>query len=170
MTKNTNYHGDPFWSKVGRRGEDECWPYQGGRDKDGYGREKRNGRKWYAHRLAHFLATGKQPPTVRHRCDNRCCCNPHHLEGGTQQDNIRDRQERERQARGAQNGRAKLNEQRVRMIKRQLLQGVPQAELARTYGVSTSVIRDIKREKTWRHVSPLERVEVPQRDEMAKAA
>lgn len=50
---------------------------------------------------------------------------------------MRDKTEKNRQAKGSDNGRAKLNEKEVAEIKRALLSGsVSQAELGRRYGVS----------------------------------
>ncbi len=59
-----------------------------------------------------------------------------------------------RQARGSENGRAKLTEKEVRGIKWALFwNNSSYAEIARRYKVSKSVIRDINRKKTWKHVS-----------------
>lgn len=55
-------------------------------------------RRWLAHRVAYFLATGVDPGSavVRHKCDTPLCCNPSHLELGTQQQNIQDAVQRGR--------------------------------------------------------------------------
>jgi hypothetical protein len=81
-----------FWSKVDRRGPEECWPFSRVHD-PGYGQF------WLtptqpvgAHRMAWELTNGPVPAGayVLHRCDNRPCCNPGHLFLGTHQDNMDD--------------------------------------------------------------------------------
>jgi hypothetical protein len=93
-----------FWNKVNILGADDCWEWRGQRDKDGYGQCAFHGSIRRAHRLAFRFTTGEESKVVCHRCDNPACCNPHHLFGGTQTDNIRDRDRKGRMARG-QRGR-----------------------------------------------------------------
>jgi hypothetical protein len=87
-----------FWSRVDKRGPDECWPWIGAQNGNGYGRIKVDGILWVAHRVAYALATKKWPKSdltyhgkvVMHRCDNPACCNPAHLQIGTQRRNVMD--------------------------------------------------------------------------------
>jgi hypothetical protein len=69
---------DRFWLKVDHRGPYACWPWLGGKDKDGYG--KAGGR--LAHRIAYELECGLIPPGLQidHLCRNRACQNPAHME------------------------------------------------------------------------------------------
>lgn len=87
-----------FWAKVIIRGPDECWEWTAQRHKDGYGLFKREGVKRGAHQIAYELTYGPIPPgmVVRHTCDHPWCCNPGHLESGTQADNVHDMIERGR--------------------------------------------------------------------------
>jgi len=85
-----------FWNKVTILTPEDCWTWNGSRRGDGYGQVYINGKHRAAHRLAFFLANYYYPPVVRHKCDNRTCVNPHHLEGGTQTENMRDVLERGR--------------------------------------------------------------------------
>lgn len=85
-----------FWDRVAIGQPDECWEWQGSLRGDGYGQFYAHGKHRSVHRFAHYITTLEWPPVVRHKCDNRRCCNPHHLEGGTQQDNMRDVVERGR--------------------------------------------------------------------------
>lgn len=91
-----------FWSKVDRRGQDECWPWFGALIKHGYGQFYTHERKYLAHRISCSLAhpNPNAMPNVLHSCDNPRCCNPGHLRWGTQADNVRDAVERGRVQRG----------------------------------------------------------------------
>ena len=62
----------------------------------GYGHFIENGKTIYAHRKAYELAYGAIPKglLVRHKCDNRICINPDHLEIGTQRQNLQDWRDR----------------------------------------------------------------------------
>ena len=79
--------------------------WSGYRDRDGYGIFTTTGPngervKLRAHRVAWALANGRQPPpVVRHDCDHPPCCRPACLRGGTQADNIADRDDPTRRSR-----------------------------------------------------------------------
>jgi hypothetical protein len=94
-----------FWSKVQR--ENGCWLWTGstiGRATHRYGQFHAGrfpgGRQdvRYAHRVAYELTHGSIPAglVVRHKCDVPRCCNPDHLEIGTQPDNLQDARDRGR--------------------------------------------------------------------------
>lgn len=94
---------DPgFWAQVQIGDPDDCWEWQGSRDTDGYGRDRRGGVTRRSSRVAFFLATGIDPGDllVCHSCDNPPCCNPAHLWLGTHQDNSRDMVEKGRSTSG----------------------------------------------------------------------
>jgi hypothetical protein len=83
---------DRFWSKVDRRGPDDCWPWTAALTGDGYGRIRgTSGQRIMAHRLAYELSVGPIPDglTIDHLCRVRACCNPAHLEPVTNRENIR---------------------------------------------------------------------------------
>jgi hypothetical protein len=71
-----------------------CWNWiTKSRHEFGYGKIGYLGRRFDAHRVAAFLWLKlpiDSPAVVRHKCDNPSCCNPKHLEIGTQHDNILD--------------------------------------------------------------------------------
>jgi hypothetical protein len=78
-----------FWNKVEKT--DNCWNWQGGKDRDGYGHIRVEGKLWQAHRYSTLL-DGRDPAgkVVMHQCDNPSCVNPIHLLLGTQADNVYD--------------------------------------------------------------------------------
>jgi hypothetical protein len=78
-----------FWSKVDKRGPDECWPWLGATTK-GYGQFKLGGRTLRAHRVAVTLSGTPIPPklVIDHECRNRRCCNPEHLRAVTNRKNV----------------------------------------------------------------------------------
>lgn len=87
-----------FWNKVRIGSPAECWEFDGPQLAFGHGRYN-SPAGMVAHRYAWALANGRLPTSdevVRHACDNPPCCNPAHLNIGTQQDNVDDMLARER--------------------------------------------------------------------------
>jgi hypothetical protein len=87
-----------FWAQVDRRGSDGCWPFIGGRDRDGYGLITEGRRQLRAPRVAYEIQNGPIPSgsIVMHSCDNTWCCNGAHLSLGTTLQNNRDKAARGR--------------------------------------------------------------------------
>lgn len=85
-----------FWSKVNRRGDDDCWYWTGTIEATGYGQFYTGAmpRIVKAHRFAYELLVGVIPDglvlnhtchdpascTLRNQCPHRRCVNPAHLE------------------------------------------------------------------------------------------
>lgn len=152
-----------FWSLVKKGNPDECWPWKGPRSQDGYGYI--NGRG--AHRKALSLKLGRpltKDEHALHSCDNPPCCNPAHLFPGTNLDNIADKIAKgratpvpsithpERLPRGSQHYKARLTEQIVRDIRRDLGNGISQQAIAERHNVKQPTISDIAIGKTWKHI------------------
>lgn len=146
-----------FWRKVDQRGADECWPWLGSTTR-GYGHARLGDRVQRAHRLAYELTHGELPSGlyVLHHCDNPPCCNPAHLYLGTQAQNVRDRETRQRSGgvkmRGESNPSARLTWEQVEYIRDRIRAGQRgvQAELARELGVGTATISRIARGSHWK--------------------
>lgn len=137
-----------------------CWEFRGASNA-GYGiisvgrTPRGNKRAVRAHRLMWELTFGPIPRGlyVCHSCDNRPCVNPDHLFLGTAKDNTADMiaKGRKNQASvvGVRNPRARLTEDQVRQIKRELSAGTGPTELSRRYGVGHGTITSIKSGKNW---------------------
>jgi len=144
-----------FYSKVDKRGDGDCWPWQAAKNAQGYGRFSvyvDHCQRWFsAHRVAWEWTFGAIPPgiIVCHRCDNPSCVNPTHLFLGTHKDNARDRdQKRRRRApAGELNGRAKLTASDVDNIR---MSPHKAALLAELYGVARQTICAARSGQTWR--------------------
>ena len=159
---------DRFWSKVDKRRDDECWPWKAGRLHFGHGAYTvKHGKQDRSHRIAWTLTNGPIPNglCVLHRCDNPPCCNPAHLFLGTKTDNAKDRDSKNRQARGLRsgrhtmphrnpvgerNGRAKINASIVEEIKELRAAGLTLVSIAADYGISASNVSRIVRGQSWR--------------------
>ena len=77
--------GERFWSKVDKRGPDECWPWIGWLHPNGYGSFTLGGKRpkrRMAHRVSYELAHGALADDVQihHKCRHQRCVNPAHLE------------------------------------------------------------------------------------------
>jgi hypothetical protein len=110
-----------------------------------------------AHRYAWMLSNGPVPDEkeICHTCDNRACCNPHHLYAGTHQQNMADMVTRGRQAfpKGERHGEHKLNDKAVLAIRSMYRPGVvSQPQLARLFGVSKRLIHMVIHREAWKHL------------------
>lgn len=137
-----------------------CWEWKRVRNQHGYGQLRVDGRMVYAHRLAYELGKGQihDGLHVLHKCDNPRCINPEHLSLGTQSQNMKECSERGRahipkpEKPGETNPAAKLRDVDVRSIRRLLVSGWTQREIAERFNVSQQTISNIKSGKRWRHV------------------
>ena len=110
----------------------------------------------YAHRVSYELERGPIPEghDVMHACDTPLCVNPHHLSVGTRVDNMQDAARKGRTWKGGmpgvRNGRAKITEDDVRAIRAST---EPTADLAKRYGIYTTMVSRIRAGKAWKSVA-----------------
>lgn len=136
-----------------------CWLWTGAVDKDGYGRilrgPHRARRVYLAHRIAFEQVHGPIPAGkhVLHCCDTPRCVNPSHLFLGSHAANMRDRNEKRRQARGERNGRAKVTADDVLVIRMRRSLGESLAAIAADYPITPAQVDSICRRRTWKAVA-----------------
>jgi hypothetical protein len=142
-----------FWNKVVKRGDEECWEWQGAKTGNGYGGFKINGKMMAAHRIAWELASGAIPDGafVLHRCDNPICVRPDHLFLGTLSDNAQDREAKGRgnTASREKHWNAKVTVAQVEEIRARAAEGASGWSLAKVYGLSVSQVCRIIRGEDW---------------------
>ena len=146
---------DYFADRISPEPNSGCYLWMGGLSHYGYGTAHHSQiGSIVAHRLSWILANGpiEGGGCVLHRCDVRICVNPTHLFLGTRLDNNKDRDEKNRQARGEKHGSAKLNQTQIRKIRRRADNNEPRKDIAKDFGVSVRTIWSIKTRKTWEHV------------------
>lgn len=171
-----------FWSRVDKRGPNECWEWLATRSPRGYGtfhlprQGSRTVKTIGAHRQALSLALGRpiRPGMYAcHRCDNPGCVNPNHLFEGTPAENTADMIQKERRVEPAVHNRLRGDDHPSRTKPECLLRGEehpnsvlneeavldirrsPDAGvvLAKRYGVSTVTVSRIRRRISWRQVA-----------------
>jgi hypothetical protein len=147
-------------SKVLIKG-DYCWLY-----KPEVCKQQRYGRFYItakqpiaAHRYAYLIYNGitviENNLLVLHKCDNPRCCNPNHLYLGTQKENARDREERNRGNRpvGSKQYNAKLSEELVKQIRLERKEKrTTYLAFAKRYNVSPSTIDAAINGRRWKSV------------------
>jgi hypothetical protein len=146
-----------FWSKVDKKGPDDCWEWNAGKDKDGYGLFTLTAIGTIkAHRFAFELADGTIDPDlmVCHSCDNPPCCNRRHLWQGNNQKNQADMAAKGRHgtrpaAPGSRNTKAKLVDVDVLSIRERAARGERASVMAKEYRLSYTNVRHIILRKIW---------------------
>lgn len=146
-----------FWSKVEKRGPDECWPWHGSLNEAGrglffFGSSREDGRTVAAARVSYELSAGvplselerKQwgDLYVCHTCDHPPCMNPRHLYLGSHYTNMRDKVDR---------GRAlsrlgyRKHKDRVDEVLALRATGISQMKIAAKTGINQASVSEIIR-------------------------
>lgn len=159
-----------FWLKVDKMGPvtnptlGHCWQWLGAPMTVGYGlitvgsgrlgtrkRALTHRLSWELHNGPIPAGTGHHGTVIMHKCDNRLCVNPAHLQAGTQRENLRDMADKGRCVtpglRGSRSPRSKLTPEQVRRVR---FGNEPGRALAREFGVSHTAIRLIRKGDNWR--------------------
>jgi len=128
-----------------------CWEWQAAFGNQGYGHFWYEGRPRPASQVSHLLFIGPIPTGmyVLHRCDNRKCVRPDHLFLGSAAENAADMVAKNRQAKGTALGTAKLTDDQARAIR---YDARSHRKIGADYGVSHTVVWQIKTGQIWRHV------------------
>ena len=156
---------------------DDCWLWNASKDKDGYGKFEiaiitNKGTKSYrsigAHRISWYLfkSNSFKDLQVLHTCDVRHCVNPNHLWLGNNADNMLDKVNKNRQAKGSllsksvkansakgeRNCKAKLTVLQVEEIRLLYSQGIKRSVIAKQFSICWTTVDAIVRYKHWKHV------------------
>lgn len=67
-----------------RRTAEDCWPWKGSTDQNGYAQLRWKGRLY---RVSHFFCRLVKNQIAMHRCNNPVCVNPAHIKAGTRTSN-----------------------------------------------------------------------------------
>lgn len=160
-----------FMAKVRVQPGEQCWIWLGCKNAKGYGQF------WSGERNipAHWFLLDRKPNTSKgeeacHSCDNPSCVRPSHLFIGSRSDNVQDcvrknrhNAEAKRMACrsmlavrrvhiGVNNHECKLSEDQAREAKNCPRKYGAATAMARRFGVSTTVICDIRDGKRWTHL------------------
>jgi hypothetical protein len=158
--------------------ENGCWEWTSSiSSPSGYGKLDFKGKTVSAHRASYKVFKGEIPKGkhICHSCDNRKCVNPDHLWVGTAKDNVHDMIKKGRQGstkgrklcpehlakfhgnrssrEGSKHHLAKLDEEKVKEIKKMIRDGHKNNEIAEIYNVDKSNISLIRNGKRWLHVN-----------------
>jgi lambda repressor-like predicted transcriptional regulator len=136
--------------------KDECWLWSRAKTTAGYGvfRDPATGKNAYAHQHAYRLwVSPNLPKVVRHKCRNRHCCNPDHLEGGTHKENNGiDKQRDGTDNKGERHGNSKLTAEQVVEMRRLRREGWSLEQLMARYELTSSAILHALSGKHWSHI------------------
>lgn len=144
-----------FWSKVEKRGLNDCWPWIArARHAFGYGAmNSGRGNQFYSHVASYALHNSPIPDGayVLHSCDNPGCCNPSHLRLGTHLENALDAK-----LRGRLIGKTGPSDPSLcaRKLNATIAQEIRESRmnrrsLAAQYGISTGTVDNIRAGRTY---------------------
>lgn len=129
-----------------------CWNWKGNVTSNGYGKF---GSKSSASRLQYKYIYGEIPKNLQvcHTCDNRLCVNPAHLFLGTIGENMKDKNFKNRQAKGSKIANSILSEAKVLEMRKMRIAGKKYQEIADHFGIDWYTVRSICKNRQWKHVA-----------------
>lgn len=135
-TQINNINLSRFWQKIKKGNKNECWEWLGKPNSHGYGMYHQDKKSYQAHRvMMYILGCNPNNHIVRHICNNPICCNPNHLELGSQKDNMHDM--------ANEYYASKPYQIKINKIKKLYNQGMNSVDISKTIGGSSSSIRRI---------------------------
>ncbi len=128
-----------------------CWLWQGKPASCGHGQISYKGRTWGTHRIIYAYYHGKieEGLNVLHSCDVPNCCNPEHLEAGTQKKNMIDSSSRGRSGGRRVTGLRMVDAEEIRL---RYWAGEKVSQLADKFGISRTNVYAIIRYETWNNL------------------
>lgn len=152
-----------LWSKVSKGTPNECWIWNGYRNKKEYGMMSLPGKGngcILTHRAAWQITNGpiQNGLHVCHHCDNPPCCNPNHLFLGTNFENQQDCARKGRKPiptwfpKGEQHHQAKLTCQKVKDARIRYENGEAILDMIEEFGVCFQTLYWAIIGLTWKHV------------------
>ena len=143
--------------KYVKKEESGCWKWTGHKAVTGYCNFFYKGTVWLAHRASMVIFKKVENLTpglqVCHSCCNRDCVNPEHLSEKTRKENNgEDKRAHGKDKPGELCHFSKLDWTKISEIRKKSDEGVRNTNLAKEYGVSSSCISSIVRNKTWKQV------------------
>jgi len=132
-----------FWTKVNKRGPDDCWEWLGKPGANGYGRFRIKGNRQEPHRISWAIAYRTWPipkdKYICHKCNNKLCVNPAHLYLGTPAQNQQDA-----------SSLTLENVQEIRYLRE--FEGYSYDQLSFKFNVTVGGIGNICNKKRWKNV------------------
>jgi len=139
-----------FFSKVNKT--DSCWLWTSSLFAGGYGAFSIKKNTYKAHRVSWILSGNTIPEgnVIRHKCRNKNCVNPDHLETGTNAENSADMLRDGTSPKGMANPKSKLTENQVLEIRERANES--KRQLGEEFGVSRTTVSRILLRKIWNHI------------------
>lgn len=139
-----------------RREQDGCHTWTGGKHSFGYGSfwhdgATRNAARWNYERVNGPIPKGLE---LRHKCLNKSCVNPDHMETGTHTDNMRDKYRDGTMPHGETHHEAKLTEAQIGRALEMRRGNVSWARIGRALGVDKATVARAVSGQTWSHLEP----------------
>ena len=139
-----------FWEKVDKNGPNCCWVWIAGCNNKGYGQIEINNKMTKAHIVSWELHNGRKVKNghiIHHKCKNKKCCNPEHLQ------EITNSYHSKFHNLGEKCCFSKLKEWQVLEIRSKYATGkYTQKQLAKEYNVARTIINRIINRKIWTHI------------------